>query len=149
METTEAGSEGVGGGVGASGGPPGGFQKGHDPRRHAPNKASAGEKKPVGEYVSPPDDGAEGVLQAMRHCNLNHKSHDRTPEQKHTREYMEKSPVAFRTQLMGLEREHREAKRPVEKSGEPGGGSTEEEEDIGAEKARGLIEKLLAEFEGK
>jgi hypothetical protein len=120
-------------------GPPGGFQKGHDPRRgpsivDQPN--SKARKRPVPPEVILSEDGADPSLMAMRFVDVNHRAYDRTERHYTARKLKEDSPEKFINLLMKMEESFRI--RTL--------GSVGMEKDIGEERARELIDKLLKGF---
>jgi hypothetical protein len=73
-------------------------------------------EEPVSGYCAPSEDGAPQVLQDMRHVYMNPKRHDRTEGQRFQREFREKQPAAFNSQLTEMEDRHKkevQAKAPV------------------------------------
>jgi hypothetical protein len=107
---------------------PGGFKKGHDPRR----KYGKGAK----EFIPPEDDGAPQQLADMRHVYLNPTTYDVTQGQVTARQLLVKDPRGFMVQLAALEKDHRLSLKAV---------SVAAEIDEGSEAALALCEEWLRE----
>jgi hypothetical protein len=99
----------------------------------------AKKEEPPVPYAQPAEDGAPQVLQDMRHVYMNPKRHDRTEGQRFQREFREKQPAAFNSQLTEMEEKHRkEVQAKVKES------VGEEVVDHGTDRAIALYERILA-----
>jgi hypothetical protein len=120
---------------------PGTFAVGDDPRRLDPEEARSHMKKgrkrgPPPPEVAVPEDGADPSLMALRFVDVNHRAYDRTERHHTARKLKDDSPEKFINLLMKMEDAFRIRTM----------GSVGMEKDVGEERARELIEKLLAGF---